>query len=268
MIELLRAWQPAVALAGFGVFWFWESLATYFPARGRVGHAARNLVIAGLNAVVAGVLFAGGLAVASLYAQRSQTGLLYRLSVDDVTYFALAWLALDCWTYWWHRANHAVPFLWRFHSMHHSDPAMDVSTATRFHLGEVAISAALRMGLVLLVGIELHVIAVYELMLLLSTQFHHSNIALPATADRILRSVLVSPNMHKVHHSKVRAEMDSNYTSVLSVWDRLFGSFRPADDCRDIRFGVPGLEGTRYQTLAGMLRTPIERAGGDRLVTR
>ena len=102
-------------------------------------------------------------------------------------------LTLDLWTYWWHRANHRIPFLWRFHRMHHSDPAMDVTTATRFHLGEITVSTIVRLGIIPLVGIPLRVIVVYELVLLVSTQFHHSNIALPSGIDRILRLVIVSP---------------------------------------------------------------------------
>ena len=110
--------------------------------------------------------------------------------------------------------------------MHHSDPAMDVTTATRFHLGEITVSTIVRLGIIPLVGIPLRVIVVYELVLLVSTQFHHSNIALPSGIDRILRLVIVSPNMHRVHHSIKRVETDSNYSSVLSIWDRLFRSYR------------------------------------------
>ena len=111
---------------------------------------------------------------------------------------------------------------------------MDVTTATRFHLGEIAVSTIVRLGIIPLVGIPLRVIVVYELVLLLSTQFHHSNIALPSGIDRILRLVIVSPNMHRVHHSIKRVETDSNYSSVLSIWDRLFRSHRERPDYREI----------------------------------
>jgi sterol desaturase/sphingolipid hydroxylase (fatty acid hydroxylase superfamily) len=198
-----------------------------------------------------------------MYAEQTGAGLLYRLDIGPAARFAAAFVALDCWTYWWHRANHAMPLLWRFHRMHHSDPAMDVSTATRFHAGEVALSSGLRLGIVLLAGIPLAALVAYEVALLIFTQFHHANIALPAGLDRVLRGAIVSPNMHKVHHSVERAEMDSNYSSILSVWDRLFGTFHGRDDCRSIVFGVPGMRDEPHQTVAGMLRTPFDSQPRD-----
>ena len=121
--------------------------------------------------------------------------MVYWASLGSVPGFVVALLALDCWTYWWHRANHSIPLLWRFHRMHHSDPAMDVTTATRFHAGELALSSTLRLGVMLLVGTPLIVIVLYDFLLLLSTQFHHSNIVLPNGMDRVLRLAIVSPNM-------------------------------------------------------------------------
>jgi sterol desaturase/sphingolipid hydroxylase (fatty acid hydroxylase superfamily) len=122
--------------------------------------------------------------------------------------------------------------------MHDSDPAMDVTTATRFHLGEIALSTIARLGIIPLAGIPLSVIVGYELVLLLSTQFHHSNIGLPARVDSLVRFVIVSPNMHRVHHSIERVETDSNYSSILSIWDRLFRSYREKPDYQQIQFGV------------------------------
>ncbi len=262
LITFVEHWRPLAALTAFALLWLWESRAPYFPVDGRVRHAARNLAVALLNTVLAALVFAAATVAAAEYARRTGTGLLYWVSFNGVALsepwrIALALPALDLWTYWWHRANHVVPLLWRFHRTHHSDPAMDVSTATRFHFGEIAISSFARAAVVLLVGVPLGAIVLFDFVLLLSTQFQHSNIALPAAADRLLRLALVSPNMHKVHHSEVRAEMDSNYTSVLSVWDRLFGTYHGSDDCKDIRFGVPGLDAERFQTLRGLLWTPF-----------
>jgi sterol desaturase/sphingolipid hydroxylase (fatty acid hydroxylase superfamily) len=143
--------------------------------------------------------------------------------------------------------------------MHHSDPSMDVSTATRFHIGEIAISSGLRLPLILAAGVPLTVILVYDFTLLFATQFHHANLGLPAQLDRWLRYAVVSPNMHKVHHSRERMETDSNYSSVLSVWDRLFGTFRERNDYRHIVYGLDGFNDDARQTVGGLLATPLDR---------
>jgi len=165
-------------------------------------------------------------------------------------------LVLDIWTYWWHRANHLIPLLWRFHRMHHSDPWMDVTSARRFHPGEIVLSSLLRVPLIALLGIHLWELVLYELLMGIIVDFHHANIALPEPVDRLLRTVIVTPAMHKVHHSRVRAETDSNYTSLLSVWDRIFGSFRLRPEPSAIRIGLDGWSGASHQTLPGMLATP------------
>jgi sterol desaturase/sphingolipid hydroxylase (fatty acid hydroxylase superfamily) len=265
MFEILGAeWQFFLALSGFLAFWLLESVKPFFRRSGRLRHAARNLAVAGLN-ILALVFVLSGLtvSVAHVTADR-QWGLLHLIPLTPFAKVALAALALDLWTYGWHRANHRIAFLWRFHRMHHSDPAMDVTTATRFHLGEIALSILLRLGIIPLIGIPLSVIACYELVLLLSTQFHHSNIALPAGLDRVLRLAIVSPNMHRVHHSIERVEADSNYSSVLSIWDRLFGSYRERMDYRLIRFGVEGFSGNWSQGVLGLMLTPVGPRAGER----
>ncbi len=268
MFEVLSAkWQFLVAMSGFMAFWLIESVAPFFRHDGRVRHAARNLAVAALN-VVALALFLSGmtLSVAHLTETR-HWGLLNSVPLPPFANALLALLALDLWTYGWHRASHQIPFLWRFHRTHHSDPAMDVTTAARFHFGEITLSTVLRLGIIPLLGVPLRVIVGYELLLLLSTQFHHSNIALPAGIDRILRVVMVSPNMHRVHHSIEPVETDSNYSSVLSIWYRLFRSYREKLDYRQIRFGVEGFSSDSSQSVKGLLLTPImpRRNSGPRL---
>jgi len=259
----LEHWQWLASLGGLLVFWSWESLAPFFTFKGPLRHALPNLAIAAFNIVTVTTIFAGTTIAVTEYAQQAGLGLVYWASLGSVPGFVVALLALDCWSYWWHRANHSIPLLWRFHRTHHSDPAMDVTTATRFHAGELALSSTLRLGVILLAGAPLMVIVLYDFLLLLSTQFHHSNIALAKGMDRALRLAIVSPNMHKMHHSDVRAEMDSNYTSILSVWDRVFGTYRECDDYRQVHFGVPGFADARFQTILGLLRTPFAKAVRD-----
>src|SRR5574341_1077492 len=154
---LLARWQPFAAALGFLLFWLWESRAPFFPRAARLRHASRNLAIAAINAIVLAVLFAGATVAVADFSSARRFGALHLLDLSGALHAAAAFLLLDAWTYWWHRANHRVFFLWRFHRMHHSDPEMDVSTATRFHLGEIAISTVLRLGLIPLIGVPLAV---------------------------------------------------------------------------------------------------------------
>src|SRR5215813_5385924 len=119
---------------------------------------------------------------------------------------AAAILLFDAWMYLWHRANHQLDFLWRFHRVHHSDPEMDVTTAIRFHAGEILISSALRLAVIPLLGITNRQLLVYEMLLLPVILFHHSNVLIPERLDAILRLVIVTPAIHRVHHSRLRAE--------------------------------------------------------------
>lgn len=147
---------------------------------------------------------------------------------------------------------------------------MDVTTASRFHVGEIFFSSLLRIPLVFLLGLPLWQLALYEAAMFAIVQFHHANVALPTGLDRLLRMVIVTPAMHKIHHSREPMETNSNYTSLLSCWDRLFGSFRmrnPAGLHR-IRIGLDGRDDARMQGMGGMLGMPwqnlLDAAGEKR----
>jgi len=255
---LLANWQPFAAAAGFLLFLAWESGRPFARRERRLRHAARNLAVAGMNAALVAVVFAGATVAVAEYAAARRVGLLHLFSLPAAARLAGAFLLLDLWTYWWHRANHRVRFLWRFHRMHHSDPEMDVSTATRFHLGEIAFSSLLRLAVIPVVGLPIVLLIAYDMILLAATQFHHANLALAPRLDRILRWLLVSPDMHKVHHSRHQPETDSNYTSVLSVWDRIFGTYREADR-NEIRLGLEEWDADKRQSVKGMILTPLAR---------
>lgn len=264
MHVILEHWQALAAVGGFLLFWCWESLAPFFSQASRVRHAARNLVLAVINTFVIVVVFAGATVAVSELSAANGIGLLHHFPVADPVRLVVAFLVLDVFTYWWHRANHRFPLLWRFHRTHHSDPNMDVSTATRFHLGEIAISSTMRLPLIALVGISIEGVLLYDFLLLLATQFHHANLGLPAKFDRALRYAIVSPNMHKVHHSSEQVETDSNYASVFSIWDRVFGTYRERRDYHGIHFGLRGFEEEWMQTVTGLLLTPFITKGRRR----
>jgi sterol desaturase/sphingolipid hydroxylase (fatty acid hydroxylase superfamily) len=155
---------------------------------------------------------------------------------------ALDLLILDGLIYGWHRANHRVPFLWRFHSVHHLDRTLDSTSALRFHFGEVALSAAARAGVILALAIPLASVLAFETVLLIATIFHHSNLRLPPNFERALSRAIVTPSIHWVHHHRVRADTDSNYSTVLSIWDPLFRSRSKTPRTPDLEIGVEGRE--------------------------
>ena len=253
-------WGTGPALL-FLLLW-WETLMPFFPLfqagwRKRVIHGLRNVAFALINSGLTALVFVGLWAAAAAWAERNAFGLLNWTNCPPLWHAATAVLALDFWTYCWHRLNHRLPFLWRFHRAHHSDSQMDVTTASRFHIGEILFSNCLRVPLIMLLGIHLWEIVLYETALLAVIQFHHANISLPQRVDQLLRCFIVTPAMHKVHHSRWQPETDSNYSSLLSVWDRIFRSFRLRDDPRTIQFGLSDFAKPEDQTFSGILKTPL-----------
>ena len=253
-------WGTGPALL-FLLLW-WETLTPFFPLfqvglRKRALHGLRNVALALINSGLTALVFVGLWAAAAAWAERNAFGILNWMNCPPLWHAATAVLVLDFWTYCWHRLNHRVPFLWRFHRAHHSDSQMDVTTASRFHIGEILFSNCLRVPLILLLGIHLWEIVLYETALLAVIQFHHANIGLPQRVDQLLRCFIVTPAMHKVHHSRWQPETDSNYSSLLSIWDRVFRSFRLRDDPSTIQFGLDEFAKPEDQTLSGILKTPL-----------
>lgn len=162
---------------------------------------------------------------------------------------------LDLWIYVWHRVNHRVPLLWRFHEVHHLDRHLDTTTAVRFHFGEVLLSAGARGVVIVLLGMPIASVLVFELVVLLSSLFQHSNLRLPGWLERPLSRVIVTPSHHWVHHHAVRADTDSNFANTLSVWDRLFGTRSPTARWATMPIGT---EGREERGLTGLLLRPLD----------
>jgi sterol desaturase/sphingolipid hydroxylase (fatty acid hydroxylase superfamily) len=254
---LAKRAAPVLLLA---LFWGWETWRPFFGQRQRrCRHAIHNLAIALFNTVVLGLVFGSLTVIVAGWTEQNQLGLLNAVDLGAPVRWVVALVLLDGWMYVWHRANHTLPVLWRFHRMHHSDRNMDVTTATRFHLGEHAGAAVLRLGLIPLLGFEIWNLLVYDTLVIAITQFHHADISI-GRWDRWLRLVIVTPYMHKVHHSDWRSETDSNYSTVLSVWDRLAGTFRMRSDPKTIVFGLEEFRDPSWQTWWGMWKTPFVRS--------
>jgi sterol desaturase/sphingolipid hydroxylase (fatty acid hydroxylase superfamily) len=260
----IDTWRGVASLSLLAVLLLWETLAPFFgyfaqsdDERGR--HALKNVMLSVLNSALTAVGFATLWLMTARWAQAHHFGLLNWFPLPSWARLVAAFLLFDAWMYWWHRLNHRIPFLWRFHRTHHSDPRMDVTTANRFHIGEIAVSSILRVPVIALLGMQLWELALYELAMFTVVQLQHANIALPSWLDRALRVLIATPLMHKVHHSRFQPETDSNYSSLFSFWDRLFHTFRLRDDPGTLRYGLEGFDQPEDHTFLGLLATPFRR---------
>lgn len=267
LIDTLSRTQAGATIALLVLFLAWESIHPFFgffrgQAKERGRHLLRNLLLGVINSAVVALGFVAAWALAAAWADAHDFGLLHLWRSDGAARVVAAVLILDAWTYVWHRLNHRVAFFWRFHRVHHADARMDVTTASRFHVGEIILSSILRIPVILLFGIRLWEILLFETMMFAVVQFHHANIGVPPALDRFLRAFIVTPAMHKVHHSRWQPETDSNFTSFLSVWDRIGGTFRLRERPEEIAFGLDGYDGPEHDSMRGLLRMPLDRAGG------
>ena len=171
--------------------------------------------------------------------ERRRIGLAQRLPVPAWARDGLAFLLLDYSIYLWHILTHRVPALWRFHLVHHIDMDLDSTTALRFHAADMAISVPYRAAQVVLLGASPRALRLWRAFFFLSVMFHHSNLRLPFRLERVLARVLTTPRMHGIHHSTVRSQTETNWSSGLSVWDHLHGTFRLDVPQDAIRIGVP-----------------------------
>lgn len=251
----LSALAAAAALAAL---WLAEGL---FPAfahgRARRAHGLRNVALGLINGGVRAMFFPAALVVVVTTTMRSDAGLLRMVPLPPWADAILGIVLLDMAGYAWHVASHRWPLLWRFHAVHHNDDTVDSTTAFRFHLGDVMIGSFVTLAVVAALGLRIEDVLFYELLLVPLSIFHHSNIRLPDRVDRVLRWLLVTPRMHWVHHSRWIVETNSNYSPLLSFWDRAFGTFRALGDPAEIRFGLDGYTAADRRTLRGCLATPL-----------
>ena len=172
----------------------------------------------------------------------------------------LAIIVLDMMIYWQHVATHHIPFLWALHKVHHADRDIDVTTGSRFHPIEIGLSLIYQMGLVILLGAPVLAVIIFEIILNGCAMFNHSNVKLPLRFDRIMRRFIVTPDMHRVHHSTVISETNSNYGFSLSLWDRLFGSYidQPSKGHNDMIIGLEDYQTSGPASLSWSLLLPFK----------
>ena len=248
-----------VAIAGWFLLLFF--IERKIPLRERREPLPRRLVV---NLVVSTLAIGVAVAVVRPAANMAMEtvegfrfGLLQWFALPPVFAFVVGVLLLDVSFYLWHLANHRLSFLWRFHVVHHIDPDLDVSTAFRFHFGEVALSAGFRVMQILLIGASPLTIAVYELVFQANTLFQHGNVRLPIRVERFLNYVFVTPRMHGIHHSIVRREDMSNFSVVFAWWDRVLGTLRLNVPQQSIVIGIPAYDAGRDNATAALLLLPF-----------
>lgn len=255
--------EALIRLGGFlAIIALLVAVQARFPARGDGRPARRQLVNLGLVALdtlmlrLAFPVLAVGWAV--IWHERGG-GLFGLLDWPLWITIPITLLVLDAAIYWQHRLFHLVPVFWRFHRVHHADTGFDVTTGVRFHPVEIAVSMAIKLGLVTALGPHPGAVLAFEVILSLGSLYTHSDFAFPARLDRRLRWLFVTPSMHRIHHSTWRPETDSNYGFHLSIWDRLFGSYTPAprEDERGMPIGLQYFRAPSDQTLWALLANPF-----------
>jgi sterol desaturase/sphingolipid hydroxylase (fatty acid hydroxylase superfamily) len=269
MSDVLLSNEHLIRLAGFaGVFAamaVWEILA---PRRDwKLGRGTRwpgNIGIVVLDTALVRLLFPTTAVGLALVAEAREWGLFHALELPVWVGVPLAVVALDLAIYLQHVLFHAVPALWRLHRMHHADLEFDVTTGARFHPIEIMLSMGIKLGVVAALGAPALGVLAFEVLLNATSMFNHSNVRMPARLDRVLRWIVVTPDMHRVHHSIVVRETNSNFGFNLPWWDRLFGTYRdqPAAGHPGMTIGIDQFRDPAEQRLDRMLTQPFR--DGDR----
>lgn len=253
--------EPLIRLtAFFGTLALLLTAQRLWPARGDGRWSTRQLTNAALVVVDTLILRLAFPVLAVAFAiQVESNGLFGWLAWPAWLEIVAAVLIFDVAIYWQHRLLHMVPLLWRMHRVHHADTAFDVTTGVRFHPFETTASMGIKLGLVWLLAPHPAAVLVFEVLLSVGSLFTHADFRFPPPLDRRLRWVIVTPSMHRIHHSTWRPETDSNYGFHLSIWDRLFGSYTPAprEDERSMPIGLERFRSRREQSLISLLINPF-----------
>ena len=255
----ISPWLSGTLIAGaFGLLWLLERRR---PLRREVAPGlqrnARNLAVAGIAAATLQVIERPIAQPLTALVERRRWGLLKRLGLPKWLEVTLAVVLMDYTLYLWHVLTHRVPFLWRFHMAHHVDLDLDVSTALRFHSGELALSTGWRAAQILLIGVSPDALSIWQVLTLLSVIFQHSNVRLSFALEHRLNRLVVTPRMHGIHHSIVREETNSNWSSGLTIWDWLHGTLRLNVPQEEIIIGLPAYRDPKDLGLLDVLALPF-----------
>ena len=266
LVDAIVRYEATLRFAAFGALLLLLAVAERcWPARGDARPAPRqlsNLALVVIDTALLRLAFPLLVVAFSIRLQAQGGGLFGLLEWPLWLEIGLTLLLLDAAIYWQHRLLHRVPPLWRLHRVHHSDLAFDVTTGVRFHPFEIALSMGIKLGLVALLGPHPLAVVLFELLLSAASLFTHADFALPARIEGAVRALVVTPSMHRIHHSLRREETDSNYGFLLSLWDRVFRSYRaqPAEPERRMPIGLPPWRDSRALGLVALLLQPFRAA--------
>ncbi len=260
----VQANENTIRLSAFlGIFALMALWEVFSPRRklsmGRGIRWGSNLGIVVLNSLLVRLLFPVAAAGFALVVSENCWGLLNVVDLNKGVEIIIALLVLDFAIYLQHRLFHAVPVLWRLHRMHHADLDYDVTTGARFHPIEIILSMIIKFGVILLIGAPAVAVILFEVVLNGTAMFNHGNVRLPLSIDRWLRWIVVTPDMHRVHHSTIRKETDSNFGFNLPWWDRLLGTYidQPQEGHQGMTIGIPQFRNFSDNRLDQMLLQPF-----------
>lgn len=236
----IQPWQRSLIIAaGLVFFWMLEGLMPLVRFRyHKVRHAGLNMFFT-LTTIIINFAFAALIVMASQYGAAHKIGLLYLFPLPLWLFTLVGLLLLDLIGAWFiHWLHHKIKWMWKLHLIHHSDTWVDTTTSTRHHPGESVLRAIFTLVGVVITGAPLWLVFLYQSLSVLLSQFNHANVSLPKWLDKAISWVIVSPDMHKVHHHHVQPLTDTNYGNIFSIWDRLFGTFAYVDDIRTLHYGI------------------------------
>ncbi len=226
------------------------------------GSARTNLGLWGVNLLVVGTVCGACACTAARFAEQAGLGLFNVIHVPVWTRVIATIAVLDFVSYCWHRANHVIPTLWRFHAVHHSDASFTVSTALRFHPGELLLSLPLRLAAVIAIGATPAAVIAFEAMFALSNYVEHGDIDLPAWLEGRFGRVFVTPALHRLHHARTPTDREHNYGTIFVAWDHLLGTHRTSDSTARVEVGLRGFDDS--MDLRGALRLPVQFHSDER----
>ena len=245
-----------------GLFIILFIVETKFQLRKRVQNRWKRILINFIVAIPAfallRLLFIPVIIWLAVQNQQYHFGLNNLYSASPWIKFVIAFVLLDYSNYIWHVLLHKLPFMWRFHLVHHTDLDLDISTAFRFHFGEMIGSVFFRGAAVLLIGASPAIVLIYEIAFEAATLFQHSNTKLPLWFEKVLNTLIVTPRMHGIHHSMVKKETDSNYSIIFSFWDRIHKTVRLNIHQQKIVTGVPAYADEKELSIGNLLKLPFK----------
>ena len=252
--------RSGLLIGGIVLFWFAEGVLPLFKFQyQKVRHAGLNLFFT-LTTAIIGFGMASLLLMASDFVAANQFGLLYLIKMPLWAQVVVGVLLLDCiGAYLVHFVEHKVKWMWKFHVVHHSDTTVDVTTGLRHHPGETVFRITFTIVAVIVVGAPIGIVMIYQSLSVLFAHLTHANLIVPHKLDKALSYLLVTPNMHKVHHHFQQPLTDTNFGNIFSIWDRLFGTFAYVDDLQKLKYGIDThMDPVENDRLTNLLSIPFQ----------